>query len=213
LFRLQTNLLFVQAGKVFQRKSTKEAFFEGVFYQVPETEPKTFPQMGTPRTPKPVPGGGTTETPTATEPTKRKGERLVDTSQIGLHVVYEPIKALGSRTDRIDAEYAISFPHSLSMSNALGNRFVSSVICVHGLGADPDWSWRDKSSEVSWIEHPEMLPAAIPNARILRYGWWTQDSAVKSRVPDLAVELLHDLKNEPDRRVFVPSRCERGNPS
>jgi hypothetical protein len=52
-----------------------------------------------------------------------------------------------------------------------------------------------------------MLPAAIPNARILRYGydakWWGQESAIKSRVPDLAVELLHSLKNEPDRTVFL----------
>lgn len=183
-----------------------------VFYQVPETEPKIFSQMETSTTLNPVPEGGATEIPPPTEPPKPKSERLVDSNQIGLDVVYEPTKAPGSNTVRIDVEYAISFP-----SNPLANRNVSSVICVHGLGADPDWSWRDKSSGVSWIKHPEMLPAAIPNARILRYGydakWWGQDSAIKSRVPDLAVELLHDLKEEPDRRVLVPSCCERGNSS
>jgi hypothetical protein len=188
-----------------------------VFYQVSETEPKTFSKMDTSTTPNPVPEGGATEIPSPTELPKQKSERLVDPGQIGLRVVYGPTKVPGSKTVRIDAEYAISFLHRLSTSNPLTSRFVSSVICVHGLGADPDWSWRDKSSGVSWIKHPEMLPAAIPNARILRYGydakWWGQESAIKSRVPDLAVELLHDLKNEPDRTVFVPSCCERGNPS
>jgi hypothetical protein len=106
---LQTNLFIVQTGKIFRQKSTKEAFFEVVFYQVLETEPRTFSPMDTSTTPNPVPEGGATEIPQPTEPPKPKSERLVDSSQIGLDVVYEPTKAPGSKTVRIDVEYAIHF--------------------------------------------------------------------------------------------------------
>jgi hypothetical protein len=102
---LQTNLFIVRAGKVFQQKSTKEAFFEVVFYQVSEIEPKIFSQMDTSTTPNPVSEGGATEIPPSTEPPKEKSERLVDPSQIGLRVVYGPTKVPGSKTVRIDVEY------------------------------------------------------------------------------------------------------------
>jgi hypothetical protein len=49
-----------------------------------------------------------------------------------------------------------------------------------------------------------MLPSAIPNARILRYGynskWWGHEP-IKSRVQDMAADLLHHLKNEAERAV------------
>lgn len=85
------------------------------------------------------------------------------------------------------------------------NKAFSSVIAIHGLGADPDWSWKDKASGVSWIRDTHMLPSAIPNARILRFGydakWWGEGS-VRARIPDLAKNLLHDILNEPERKVF-----------
>ncbi len=48
-----------------------------------------------------------------------------------------------------------------------------SIIAVHGLGANMDWTWvhRGGIRNVQWLKDMDMLPAIIPNARILAYNY------------------------------------------
>ena len=90
----------------------------------------------------------------------------------------------------------------------------SSIIAVHGLGAHPDHAWsmpsaEDESKKVDWLKDEDMLPSFVPNARILRYGYyakWFGEDSVKSRIQDMAMELLYTLKVDSERtvRCFVP---------
>jgi len=91
------------------------------------------------------------------------------------------------------------------------------VVAVHGIGADPDWAWvaqetkmkeviLDGSKEamevvrtINWLQTPNMLPKAIPKARIMRFGYesqWFGDAAVKQRLPTVANTLLKFLVME-----------------
>ncbi len=70
-------------------------------------------------------------------------------------------------------------------------------MAVHGIGADPDWTW--VADGVNWLEKIDMLPKAIPNARILRFGYdstWYGDDAVKQGLRTVATGLLESLKAE-----------------
>jgi hypothetical protein len=73
------------------------------------------------------------------------------------------------------------------------------------MGAHPDNTWRKRvSSEdseryVSWLEDAEMLPAAIPNARIMRYGYrseWFGKGAIRTKAPIISRQLLPELRDE-----------------
>jgi hypothetical protein len=78
-------------------------------------------------------------------------------------------------------------------------------VAVHGLGAHPDETWsknRGTESEpvwVNWLEEADMLPAAVPKTRIMRYGyksgWFGQDS-VKQTARTVAQTLLSALRRE-----------------
>lgn len=91
------------------------------------------------------------------------------------------------------------------------------MVAVHGIGADPDWAWvaqetkmkeviLDGSKEamevvrtINWLQTPNMLPKAIPKARIMRFGYesqWFGDAAVKQRLPTVANTLLKFLVME-----------------
>lgn len=82
----------------------------------------------------------------------------------------------------------------------------SSVIAIHGMGAHPDDTWcqpRDpeadtKSPEnyVNWLTDPRMLPTALPNARIMRYGYmsaWFGEEKVRTRIMEISSKFLHAL--------------------
>ncbi|CEJ81146.1 hypothetical protein VHEMI01291 [[Torrubiella] hemipterigena] len=83
------------------------------------------------------------------------------------------------------------------------------IVCVHGLGAHPHWSWIGKNQktkeEVNWIKDANMLPAAIPKARILRYGydsqWVGEGTASKNSVEARAHDLLLKLGSDADRKI------------
>ena len=78
-------------------------------------------------------------------------------------------------------------------------------MAVHGLGAHPDETWSKKretesgSVWINWLEEPDMLPAAVPSARIMRYGyksgWFGQDS-IKATASSVAQKLLLALRRE-----------------
>ena len=46
-----------------------------------------------------------------------------------------------------------------------------SIVAVHGLGGDPLRTWTAKDNKHAWLQDPEMLPQALPYARILTWGY------------------------------------------
>ncbi|KAH8726768.1 hypothetical protein GQ44DRAFT_158670 [Phaeosphaeriaceae sp. PMI808] len=77
------------------------------------------------------------------------------------------------------------------------------IVAIHGLGAHPDDTWsrrRNGESEyVNWLSDPRMLPQAVPNARIMRYGYesgWFGKQQIKSRTSTVAKRLLIALRRE-----------------
>ena len=82
----------------------------------------------------------------------------------------------------------------------------SSVVAVHGLGADPAWAWvrkigvegTDQYKKVNWLADKDLLPAKIPHARIMTFNYeakWHKD-APKQRRDLCADQLLSALDNK-----------------
>ncbi|RYC65079.1 hypothetical protein CHU98_g1080 [Xylaria longipes] len=77
------------------------------------------------------------------------------------------------------------------------------IVAVHGIGAHPDYTWckiiqqDGKRESVNWLANKTMLPEALPNARIMRYGantqWFGEDS-IQQTVSTIADSLLRALK-------------------
>ncbi|KAK1688656.1 pfs domain-containing protein, partial [Colletotrichum godetiae] len=72
-----------------------------------------------------------------------------------------------------------------------------SIIAVHGLGSNVDWSWTWKGGgeRVDWLQDPDMLPAKIPKSRIMVYNYesrWHVD-APKTRLQLCGEEFIHAL--------------------
>ncbi|KAI9856990.1 MAG: hypothetical protein M1824_005022 [Vezdaea acicularis] len=95
------------------------------------------------------------------------------------------------------------------------------IIAIHGIGAHPDDTWCKKVGDgvdqhyVNWLQ--DMLPAAVSNTRILRYGYesqWFGDNAISTKVPIIAKRLLEQLKllrvNCPDRPLIFIAHCFGG---
>ena len=86
-------------------------------------------------------------------------------------------------------------------------------MAIHGIGVHPDDGWRKKvdvggSGEhyVNWLQAPHMLPAVVPGARIMRYGYqsqWFGEEAISQKASIVAHRLLLSLRRE--RKV----RCKR----
>ncbi|KAI1453137.1 hypothetical protein F4805DRAFT_387349 [Annulohypoxylon moriforme] len=75
------------------------------------------------------------------------------------------------------------------------------IVAVHGIGAHPEKTWVSKESNVNWLSHKTMLPDAIPNARIMAFGYasnWFGDGAVKLTLDGVARELLMALGSARD---------------
>ncbi|KAL8937621.1 MAG: hypothetical protein Q9216_004336 [Gyalolechia sp. 2 TL-2023] len=80
-----------------------------------------------------------------------------------------------------------------------------SVVAVHGIGAHPDRTWI--SSHVNWLKDEHMLPAAIPNSRILRFGYesqWLGKDAIQQRLSSVAEQLLRGLMES--RKALVSAK-------
>lgn len=71
---------------------------------------------------------------------------------------------------------------------------IFSVLAVHGIGAHPDRTWT--FGDVNWLKDEHMLPRAIPNSRILRFGYesqWLGKDAIQQRLSLVADQLLRGL--------------------
>ncbi|KAG9249645.1 uncharacterized protein F5Z01DRAFT_473127 [Emericellopsis atlantica] len=76
------------------------------------------------------------------------------------------------------------------------------IIAVHGLGANVDWSWTWKDPEpperhVKWLQDDNMLPAVVPNSRILLYNYdstWHAD-APRTRLSLCGEELARRVRD------------------
>jgi hypothetical protein len=74
------------------------------------------------------------------------------------------------------------------------NLTLISVVAVHGIGADPDRTWTRDG--VNWLRDENMLPQAVPQARIMRFGYesqWLGREAIQQRLPVVADQLLRSL--------------------
>ncbi|CAH0045530.1 unnamed protein product [Clonostachys solani] len=70
------------------------------------------------------------------------------------------------------------------------------IVAVHGLGAIPDITWKEKASSINWLSHDDMLPKAVPEARILRFGYdslWMGETAIRTSLSTIAYKLLLSL--------------------
>ena len=68
------------------------------------------------------------------------------------------------------------------------------MVAVHGLGAIPEITWKEKTSGINWLKDKAMLPSAIPNARIMRFGYdsmWLGRNPVRTNIRAIA-NLLHE---------------------
>ncbi|RDW85905.1 hypothetical protein BP5796_04230 [Coleophoma crateriformis] len=75
-----------------------------------------------------------------------------------------------------------------------GNHPTVDIVTIHGIGANPDRTW--VSEKVNWLEDKEMLQRAVPNTRILRFGYhsrWLGSDTVDQRLSSVARQLVIDL--------------------
>ena len=81
------------------------------------------------------------------------------------------------------------------------------MLAVHGIGAHPDRTWT--SGDVYWLKDEHMLPRAIPQSRILRFGYesqWLGKDAIQQRLSLVADQLLRGLmESRKVAMVYSPS--------
>lgn len=86
------------------------------------------------------------------------------------------------------------------------------IVFIHGIGAHPDDTWcknvgsKETPRFVNWLSDRKMLPAALPNARIMRYGYmseWFGDNFIQQNVTRVTQRFLGSLK-----RVRKEQACQ-----
>ncbi|KAH8696950.1 hypothetical protein GQ44DRAFT_98797 [Phaeosphaeriaceae sp. PMI808] len=86
------------------------------------------------------------------------------------------------------------------------------IVAIHGIGAHPDDSWckdvgtKESPQRVNWLGENGMLPAVVPSARIMRYGYeskWFGEGALRQKASTVAQRLLLALKRERKVRLCV----------
>jgi len=84
------------------------------------------------------------------------------------------------------------------------------------MGAHPDDTWCQKIDSdgspvyVNWLKDKHFLPAVVPYARIMRYGYnsrWFGEDAIKTKMSDISQTFLFELKHR--RKVSPPLRNAR----
>lgn len=85
-----------------------------------------------------------------------------------------------------------------------------SIIAIHGLGSNVDWSWtwKDGNKCVHWLQDSNMLPKKVPKSRTMVYNYesrWHKD-APKTRIQLCGEELIHSVhsfRSESSKRPIV----------
>ncbi|KAH8696892.1 hypothetical protein GQ44DRAFT_789090 [Phaeosphaeriaceae sp. PMI808] len=87
------------------------------------------------------------------------------------------------------------------------------IVAIHGIGAHPDDTWcknvgtAENPQWVNWLEAKDMLPAVVPSARIMRYGYqsqWFGNGAMGQKVSTVAQRLLLALRRRREEYPFRP---------
>lgn len=101
-----------------------------------------------------------------------------------------------------------------------------SIVAVHGLGSQADWSWTWKDDTlqpdgkprlVNWLKDGNMLPEVVPKTRILSYNYESRwhKNASKTRLQICGEELvnaIHDFrKGISDRPLIFVGHSLGGN--
>ncbi|KAI1087795.1 hypothetical protein F5B19DRAFT_474093 [Rostrohypoxylon terebratum] len=91
------------------------------------------------------------------------------------------------------------------------------IIAIHGMGAKPENTWNDRESKVNWLTHATMLPAALPQARIMTYNYashWFGEHAIKQSLSGVSIKLLNSLVDGrgdcPNRPILLIGHCFGG---
>ncbi|KAK0735352.1 hypothetical protein B0T21DRAFT_184724 [Apiosordaria backusii] len=92
------------------------------------------------------------------------------------------------------------------------------IVFVHGIAAHPHGTWTHKDTKVNWLEDKSMLPADLPKARILYFGYqsaWYGQNAVRQTVNTAADQLLNSLmgrlrENCAERPIIFVAHCFGG---
>ncbi|KAL7813521.1 hypothetical protein V8C44DRAFT_47758 [Trichoderma aethiopicum] len=97
--------------------------------------------------------------------------------------------------------------------------FECTIIAVHGLGSNVDWSWTWKEAGkcVNWLQDLDMLPAKVPKSRIVAYNYeskWDAD-APKTRLQLCGEELIHSIhslqRGDPSHPILLIGHSLGGN--
>ena len=123
----------------------------------------------------------------------RSQVRPVTNDDIGLKVLREAPAEAPQSIEYVHLEYTLAQTYANSLS----------IVAIHGLGAHPDDSWcanagtKESPQWVNWLKEETMLPSAVPNARIMRYGYqsqWFGKEMMQQSVSTVAERLLRALK-------------------
>lgn len=91
----------------------------------------------------------------------------------------------------------------------------SSIVAIHGIGAHPDDTWCRKLDAggtgehyVNWLSDLHMLPAVVPQTRIMRYGYesqWFGDETIRLKASTIAQRLLQSLQRTRKVLCILPT--------
>jgi hypothetical protein len=97
-------------------------------------------------------------------------------------------------TTRKEKLYAVPVEQlNLQIMNPHQKNALVDIVAVHGLGAIPDITWKERTSGINWLSDEKMLPSATPHARILRFGYdslWMGKTPIRTSLSTIAYKLL-----------------------
>jgi hypothetical protein len=90
---------------------------------------------------------------------------------------------------------------------------IHSIVAVHGLNGDAHATWTTKKTKRFWLGDRDLLPANLPNSRILTYGYnskvasvfgKTSSNNIMQHAQTLVAELVADREVSRSRNSFQP---------